>query len=196
MKNSPLQDKSPKRLFSAIPLVGIFVLGFLFGFIASDSLRQRSVRATPSAGSSARPEIYFSPDGRIQNRLADLISSSRTSIDIAIFDLTAAPLADALIKAHQRGVNVRMVADKRQSKGERSRIPVLLQSGLDVHIRSGGKGGIMHNKFAIFDGRLLFTGSYNWTQNAEFRNFENAVFTTDPDVIFSYQKEFDVLFNR
>ena len=49
----------------------------------------------------------------------------------------------------------------------------------------------MHNKFAIFDKRLLFTGSYNWTANAEHNNYENAVFISGPQTISQYQKEFD-----
>ena len=49
----------------------------------------------------------------------------------------------------------------------------------------------MHNKFAIFDGKLMVTGSYNWTNNAEHFNYENAVFITDPNVIMQYQKDFD-----
>ena len=49
----------------------------------------------------------------------------------------------------------------------------------------------MHNKFAIFDGKLMVTGSYNWTNNAEHFNYENAVFITDTNVIKEYQKDFD-----
>ena len=49
----------------------------------------------------------------------------------------------------------------------------------------------MHNKVAIFDGMLMVTGSYNWTNNAERFNYENAIFITDPNVIKQYQKEFD-----
>jgi len=37
----------------------------------------------------------------------------------------------------------------------------------------------------------MVTGSYNWTNNAERFNYENAIFITDPNVIGVYQKEFD-----
>lgn len=49
----------------------------------------------------------------------------------------------------------------------------------------------MYNKFAIFDKKLLITGSYNWTDNAEHFNYENAIFISDPGTITQYQKEFD-----
>ena len=53
----------------------------------------------------------------------------------------------------------------------------------------------MHNKFAIFDNKLLVTGSYNWTNNAEHFNYENAVLISDPTIITKYQKEFEKIFN-
>jgi phosphatidylserine/phosphatidylglycerophosphate/cardiolipin synthase-like enzyme len=53
----------------------------------------------------------------------------------------------------------------------------------------------MHNKFAIFDGKLMVTGSYNWTASAEKYNYENAVFITDPTAIDQYQKEFNEIWS-
>ena len=51
----------------------------------------------------------------------------------------------------------------------------------------------MHDKFAVFDGKEAFTGSYNWTNNDEHNNCENALFTDEPKVVQAYQKEFEVL---
>jgi phosphatidylserine/phosphatidylglycerophosphate/cardiolipin synthase-like enzyme len=54
----------------------------------------------------------------------------------------------------------------------------------------------MHDKFAIFDGRLLVTGSYNWTESAEAANFENALFLDDPGLVARYADAFERLFAR
>ena len=51
----------------------------------------------------------------------------------------------------------------------------------------------MHHKFAIFDGKLLVTGSYNWTDSAERVNHENVLFVDDPAVIQRYQAHFERL---
>ena len=51
----------------------------------------------------------------------------------------------------------------------------------------------IRNNFAIFDGKEVFTGSYNWTNNAEHFNWENAVFLDDPKLIAGFQKEYEVL---
>ena len=50
-----------------------------------------------------------------------------------------------------------------------------------------------HDKFAIFDGRLLVTGSYNWTSSAEAWNYENALFLDDPALITRYAVRFERL---
>lgn len=48
----------------------------------------------------------------------------------------------------------------------------------------------MHHKFAVFDGRLVATGSYNWTNAAENMNYENVILLADPDVVERYAQEF------
>ena len=50
--------------------------------------------------------------------------------------------------------------------------------------------------FAFFDKILLFIGSYNWTENAERFNYENAIFIFAPEVISKYQKEFNAIANN
>jgi len=92
-------------------------------------------------------------------------------------------------------VKIRIIADSRQAKGANSKIPMLVQYKFNIKITHGKGRGIMHNKFAIFDGKLTVTGSYNWTNNAELYNYENAVFITDPNAIMQYQKEFNKIWD-
>jgi len=144
----------------------------------------------------AEPQAYFSPDGGIFAALVREIEEADTSIDVAIFDFTAAELAAALVRARDRGVAVRVVADSRQAAGRHSAIPVLVAAGIEVRLIRGKGRGIMHNKFAIFDGRLLVTGSYNWTGSAEAWNYENALFLDDPALIARYTARFERLLAR
>ncbi len=53
----------------------------------------------------------------------------------------------------------------------------------------------MHHKFAIFDGKVLITGSYNWTDSAECFNYENVLILDDSATIQRYQVQFEQLFN-
>ena len=138
-------------------------------------------------------ETYFSPEGHIQNRIIKAIDTSNSSIDLAIFDFTSQEIKAAFERAKQRGVKIRIIADSRQAKGVHSVIQALIDEGFNLKIAHGIGRGIMHNKFAIFDTKLIFTGSYNWTNNAEHNNYENAIFITDPETIAQYQKEFNKL---
>jgi hypothetical protein len=54
----------------------------------------------------------------------------------------------------------------------------------------------MNNAFAIFDDKLLVTGSYTWTEYADKFNYENAIFIDEPDVVEKYNKEFESLYDK
>jgi phosphatidylserine/phosphatidylglycerophosphate/cardiolipin synthase-like enzyme len=168
------------RPFSTRPLFFCLVVGFLI-FQGSSAL--------------AEPEVYFSPNGGIRDRLLRAINHTKASIDVAIFDFTSGELAGALVAAKDRGVAIRVLADARQAQGKHSEIPFLLQKGAKIRLLKGNGRGIMHHKFAIFDGKLLVTGSYNWTDSAERFNHENALVLDDSEIIRRYQARFEHLFN-
>ena len=138
-----------------------------------------------------KAETYFSPNGGVASNIIKAINNTKSSIDLAIFDLTSNDIASVLEQAQKRGVKIRIIADSRQAKGAYSAITELAREQVDIKITHGEGRGIMHNKFAIFDSKSMVTGSYNWTNNAERFNYENAIFITDPNVIGAYQKEFD-----
>ena len=54
----------------------------------------------------------------------------------------------------------------------------------------------MHHKFALFDRRILLTGSYNWTVSAARRNCENIAVTDDRRLVRAYGEEFERLLRR
>lgn len=145
--------------------------------------------------SSYQLEVYFSPEGHTQDRIIKAIDTSNSTIDLAIYSFTAQEIKSAFERARQRGVKIRIIADSMQSKGAHSVVQALIDEGFSVKISHGKERGIMHNKFAIFDKRLLVTGSYNWTANAEHSNYENAVFIPNPETIIQYQNEFDKIWN-
>jgi len=87
-------------------------------------------------------------------------------------------------------------ADVSQADGSGSEIATLEGLGFSLRRTSGQSGGIMHDKFMIIDGKLLFTGSYNWSASAENNNFENALFVTGSTVIQKCQVEFERIWLR
>lgn len=143
----------------------------------------------------AATEVYFSPGGGIRDQIIRRINVAHTSIDVAVYSFTADDIARALVNAHKRGVKIRVIRDKSQSADKHDENQFLIDQGIEVQIRSPRGRGIMHDKFAIFDQKEAFTGSYNWTNNAEMNNWENALFIDDKNAVDSYKKEFDKLWH-
>ncbi len=165
--------------------------------LAAFALRQNFLSGAFSAVavSPSPSETYFSPRAGIARRIVDEINRTQTTLDIAIYSFTRDEIADAVIAANSRGVAVRIVADTSQSDGIGSDIARLEAAGVPLKKTIGGNGGIMHNKYAIFDGRIMVTGSYNWSTAAEENNDENAVFIRAGSTISAFQSAFNALWN-
>lgn len=141
-------------------------------------------------------EVFFSPNGGARERLLRAIRDSKTGIDVAVYNFTAAELAEALFKARARGVRVRIILDRERYETGGATIQALRKSDLPVRALGVRDQSLMHHKFAVFDGRLVATGSYNWTHSAEHANRENLVLLDDPDVVERFQREFSRLWRR
>ena len=142
----------------------------------------------------AAPEAHFSPGEAPLRRITALIRNAQKSIDVCVFTLTDDRIAEALYAAHKRGVTVRVVSDDDKSWDKGSDVQDLDRGGLSV--RKDDSPSHMHHKFAIFDGRVLLTGSYNWTRSAEEKNQENVVVLEDQGLVNRFQGEFDRLWAK
>lgn len=143
-------------------------------------------------------EVCFSPDQACDGRLVSYINDSRQSLDIAIYDLTLKSIGDAILKAKDRGVQIRVIADLRSSENHNSLISTLKSENIPVKLWGGehNQSGLMHNKFMILDGQILETGSYNYTFDATKRNAENQMYISDSQTISHYQDEFNRLWDE
>ena len=136
--------------------------------------------------------VQFSRSDRIPVSLVAAIDRTEKTLLLAIYDLRLSEVADAILRAKARGVDVRLVYDQGHTRpaapgagsGPSAEYQALVAAGVPTRLLNGGGSyGIMHHKYAVFDGELLMTGSFNWTRAADTKNFENAVFKTDPALI-------------
>lgn len=140
----------------------------------------------------ASVSVHFSPG--VRQHILPLLNQATRSIDFAMYSFTDSDLAWALVRAHGRGVKVRLYLDAEQAAGKYSKSRFFENRGLAVRYYHGE--GIMHHKFAVIDGKTVVTGSYNWTASAEERNRENALIIVDPAIAAAYQAEFERLWKR
>ncbi len=143
-----------------------------------------------SFNGSAFPAQAFSPGG-VTAHLVRAIDASKSSVDLANFSFTSEDLRDALLRARERGVRIRIVFDADQYKFL-SEMRWFTENGFDLMLSHGkdGQKGVMHNKFAVFDGAMAEAGSFNWTRNGEKNNYENAMFLDAPDDVAAYAAYF------
>ncbi len=155
-------------------------------------------------------EVYFSPDDHPAQRLVSLIGQAKQHIYAAIYMLTDMEIAQALANAKKnRHVEVQVIVDKSSIESEFGKVDILRQQNIPVYVFTGGGsknasakflakpgGALMHNKFALLDGNIVWTGSFNWTKSANTRNQENVVILYDSQVCAKFKKQFDVIKNR
>lgn len=142
--------------------------------------------------SFAEIRVFFSPEGGAVEEIIKQIDNAQSYIDIAMYSFTYEPIAEAIIRAKNRGVKIRILMDKVQSQGKYSKYEFFLDN--EIAIIQDRRAGIMHNKIAVIDGKVLFTGSYNWTKSAEESNQENLLeFIDEEEIIKVYQERLDYL---
>ncbi len=140
------------------------------------------------------PKYLFSPKGGAENGLITAIRAAKKNIDVVTYTFSSKPLADAIISAHKAGIRVRLLIDTKMG-GESKLAKYCLESGVNIKFRNGRGSGAMHNKFAVFDNKLLETGSFNWTSNAELNSFENVMLIDNASLVNKYAKKYEYYFS-
>ena len=128
--------------------------------------------------------------GGIDERLASAIDSAQTSVDIAAFEFNLEDVSDALVRAHQRGVRVRLVTDSDYAD---SLGPTSLLAA-QVPVVFDNVQPFMHDKFVVIDGKQVWTGSWNLTTNGTYRNNNNVVIADSKLLAENYTVEFEEMF--
>jgi len=136
----------------------------------------------------AKPKIYFCPEDCSPGIYTRLISSAQDSVVYAAFSFTHPDIADALVAASRRGVDIHGVSESSQD----SRYSVrqrLVDAGIDA--QKDTNPAFMHHKFFVIDRRIVITGSANPTKNGMERNDENIIVVDDAALARRYMQEFD-----
>lgn len=189
--------KSRKKRSHSLTIFGsswMLPLGFFSG--ASTAFLYDELWTKPPiiySNEDMQVQACFTPGQKCQMLLLQHLESAQNSIFVMAYYLTAEPIIDALIEAHDRGVLVHILVDKTQV-GKSPYLKKIIGAGIPV--MNDSKVAIAHNKTMIIDGKTLVTGSYNFTDAAEYRNAENLLIIHNSDLAAVYQvnwqKRFDV----
>lgn len=129
----------------------------------------------------------------LQALIAD-VDAARASVDLASFDFDIPELADALLQARSRGAIVRAIVDSENlDTPEVSEQTGRLQRA-GITVRFDRREPFMHDKFAIVDGAVVWTGSWNATTNDLYRNNNNMLRFASRQIAADYTQEFEQMF--
>ncbi|WP_289054337.1 phospholipase D-like domain-containing protein [Carboxylicivirga marina] len=136
---------------------------------------------------------YFSPGSDCLMTIIKQLNKCTTSADICVFTISDDRIRDEIVSAINRGIKVRIISDDDKTMDRGSDMDYLSDNGAEVKIDHSPHH--MHHKFAIFDSKVLLTGSYNWTRSASEFNQENIIETNNTEALEKYIKEFERLWN-
>ena len=147
---------------------------------------------SPAAGPEpAQVEVAFDQD--CEKLLLDEVATARSELLVAAYLITRDNIVDALVRAAQRGVKVRLKYDAGEESGDKMKAAIKKMDAKGVACEGIQLAAwtIMHHKFIVVDRKRVLTGSYNFTSSASRRNYENLVLIDSPRVAQAYAKEFE-----
>lgn len=137
--------------------------------------------------------IYFMPyDAKNAIKtLTDEIKNAKNNVKIAIYSFTNREISKAIRDSARRGVKYQIIFDyKGNIVNNYSQIGYLAKlNNVSVCTLQGKASkndkynGIMHNKLAIIDDKVIILGSANWTKSAFELNYESMVISENKDYI-------------
>jgi phosphatidylserine/phosphatidylglycerophosphate/cardiolipin synthase-like enzyme len=136
--------------------------------------------------SPSAPSYRGGPD----ESLAASIDQARISVDMAIFDLNLWSIRDALIAAHRRGADVRVVTDS--DNMDEQEVQDLKEAGIDV--LGDRHENLMHDKFVVIDRLEVWTGSMNYTTGGGYLDNNNLIRLRSSKLAEDYTHEFEQMF--
>lgn len=128
-----------------------------------------------------------------ETALIERIDSATGTLDACIYGFSNRGVIDAVIRAHYRGVEVRVVGDARHFGYNERGYRILQENHIPMQV--GNQFHIMHNKFFIIDDLFTFVGTGNITSTGFNRNNNNWVLMDSPLVTADFKAEFEQMWN-
>ena len=126
----------------------------------------------------------------MDEKLVRSIDSARLTLDVAIYNISLRSVVDAIIRAHERGVQVRMVMESNNRDSSASQ--ALEEAG--IQILGDRREGLMHDKFVVIDRSEIWMGSLNFTYSGIYKDNNNLVHIRSAMIAENYTREFEEMF--
>jgi phosphatidylserine/phosphatidylglycerophosphate/cardiolipin synthase-like enzyme len=142
------------------------------------------VASASSITTGAAIATCFAPEENCNAFAADAVNGAEREILVSAYSLTTGSgIPEALARAAQRGVDVRVIADRTTPCGRYAGVDLIVRAGASVWIDGGVR--IAHAKAMVIDGKVTLVGSMNWSKGAAL-NSENLNLVVSPEVAETY----------
>lgn len=153
------------------------------------------VAVTACTPTQTSTSVAFSPSGHAIDVVLNTIAKAEATIEVAAYSFSSEKIAAALMNAHDRNVQVRVVLDKTNAARDYKAVHRMRNAGIAIRINH--RYAIMHNKYIIIDSKTIQTGSFNYSLSAEERNAENVVvIENNPSLAKRYLGNWEKLWNE
>lgn len=133
--------------------------------------------------------VYFSPKGGCTEAVVAELKKARREILIQAYSFTSKPIAEALIEAKGRRVDIEILLDRSNEQETYTELGHLVEQGIKPLIDA--HHAIAHNKVILIDRKTIVTGSFNFTHQAEIENAENLlIIKGHPTLAKTYRESF------
>lgn len=129
-------------------------------------------------------QVCFTPGGNCTDLIVREIGRAQKQVLVQAYSFTSPPIAQALVQAKRRGIDVRVILDKSQLSERYGSGDFLSHAGIPVLVDD--PPGIAHSKVMVIDGEEVITGSFNFTRSAQERNAENLLVLRDRTLAADY----------
>ncbi len=172
---------------SLAKIVIAILVAIAFGYFLG-GYNQKPATAQSAVAVQGGVRVIYSLDKKQNDReLISIIDNAKKYVYFAIYEFTLNDVADALVRAKERGVDVQGIMDKENSTTsyEKGVIEKMKSAGIPIETQTH-PNGIMHIK-ALVTEKAYASGSYNWTSSATNINDEILEIGTDPKLRLAYE---------
>ncbi len=158
-----------------------------------------SAHISPGQSSPLEETYMYSPRTNLERSELDMLRTAQHSIDIAMYSFTDREIAQELAGLAHNGVRIRVYRDRTEYKQEAERSDlntsaILIAAGMQVRIK--GARDLMHLKSYCIDGKVVRTGSANWSPTGLKRQDNDIRYEVSPASGEAFESNFEAMWDR